>query len=129
MYFEYNITAFKHVPFGGDTGDGDIIREGVDWSAAAFTMAIAPHEGDAASKTINSASAGSEGISATYDANYVNDEGTQVGATTIRIYLLETSMETLGAGTFFYDLLVTPSGQAQRVLCRGSFTVLAGVAD
>lgn len=130
MYYVDDIVVpSKRVPWGGDAGDGDFIIEGVDWSGATFVFSIAPSEGAAVSKTVTNAAAGSEGVSASYNGSYANEEGAVVGATTIRVQLAEASMETLGAGEFVYDLLVTPIGESQRVLCKGGFTVEAGVGD
>lgn len=130
MYWEHDITVpSKRVPWGGATGDGDFIIEGQNLSGGTYVFAIASAEGVSPSKSVTGAAAGSEGVSASYDANYVNEQGAQVGATTLRVQIDETSMETLGAGSFVYDLLVTPSGAPQRLICKGAFVVQAGVGD
>lgn len=127
----------KHTPFGGASGLEDWVEEGVDWSGATFVMTIAEAEGAAAKITLNGATAGSQGISATFDAGHVSEvTGAVVGATTIRPQIDETTFE--GLTTFptapapyelVYDLLCTPSGEPQRVIYHGTFTIYHGVGD
>ena len=132
MAFEANLTIYSsHVPWGGDTGEADIWMAAEDWSAAAFVLKI-----DSPSPiTLTNAAAGSQGISATYDADYVSKRtGAQVGGTCIRPLITEATLEELDFGsgtelTFNYDLLVTPSGASQRVICFGQVTMRKGVAD
>lgn len=137
MAFDFNIThPSKHVPFGGASGDGDFIYLGVDLSAAAFVMTIAPQVGSAGIITLTNASAGTQGISATYNAGYVHPTtGQVVGATTVRPQIDETTFEGLTWGAtdeplvLAYDMLVTPSGGVQYVWFKGTFTIHPGVGD
>lgn len=127
----------RRVPFGGAVGDADIVYLGEDWSAAAFVMAFAAAEGSAALITLTNASAGSQGVSATYDAAYLHPTtGATVGATIIRPLISETTLEALTYSSdpsaplvLYFDLIVTPSGDQQRVFCKGTLSVYQGVGD
>lgn len=136
MAVELPIGAFKRVPFGGATGDADIPVVGVDWSGAAFKLDIRVDPGDTGTPLVSltSASAGSQGISATYEAGYVLPDGTSAPATIIRPQIDEATLEALDLSTrpsspleLFYDLHVTPSGEPKRVVCFGAFTIYPGV--
>lgn len=138
MAFTWNfVHPSRHVPFGGATGDADVVYGLKDWSGATFVMAFAATEGGSAAITLNNAAAGSEGVSASYDASYAHPEtGVVIGATTIRAQINEATLEGLtypsdpGAPLIlYYDLLVTPSGEPQRVLCKGTLSVYQGVGD
>lgn len=138
MAFVWNITHnSRHTPWGGATGDADMVYLGVDWSAATFRLTIAPLVGAAALITLTNQTAGTQGISATYDASYVDpDSGLVVGATIIRPQIDEATFEALTWGddttaplVLYHDMLVTPSGAPQRVWFDGTFTILSGVGD
>lgn len=139
MAFELNLEhRSKHVPFGGAYGDQDIIVIGQDWSAATFLWAFGANDGVASPDiSLANASAGSQGVSATYDADYVHPiTGAVVGATTIRPQIDEATFEALtgwptapAARTFYHNLLITPSGGAQLIYCYGTMTVYQGVGD
>jgi azurin len=125
----------RHTPYGGSSGLGDIIVLGLDWSGATFVMVLADEEGGTVRKTLNNAAAGSEGISATYDADYVHPQtGAVVGATTIRPQIDEATLEGLAyTGTdpkvMYHDLAITPVGENQRLWRKGAFTIQQGAAD
>lgn len=127
----------RHVPFGGAVGDADIIYLGLNWSGAAFAMTFAASEGGSALVTLTNASAGTQGVSATYDSGYVHPTtGATVGATTIRPFITEATLEGLTYPSdpnaplvLYYDFLVTPSGGQQQVLCKGTLSVYQGVGD
>lgn len=136
MAAELNIAAFKRVPFGGSSGEGDIVLLGYDWSGAAFAMDIRVNPGDTGTPLVGltNASAGAEGISATYNAAYPLSDGSTAGATIIRPQINESTMEALALSArpkdpvaLHYDLHVTPSGQNKRVLAYGKFTIYPGV--
>lgn len=140
MAFELNIFhPSKHVVFGGASGNGDIVLTGLDWSAATFRMSFSASQGGTpiAGMQLSNAAAGSQGVSASYDANFVHPEtGAVVGATSIRPQIDETSLEALSWGSdpaadlvLHYDLLVTPPGGVQQVFCYGTFTIQPGVGD
>lgn len=137
MAFTWNITHnSKRTPWGGATGDADMVYLGIDWSAAAFRMTLAPLPGSAALITLTNQVAGTQGISATYDAGYLHPEtGVVVGATIIRPQIDEVTFEALTWGesdeplVLYHDMLVTPFGAPQRVFFDGTFTILAGVGD
>ncbi|PTR08671.1 MULTISPECIES: hypothetical protein [unclassified Novosphingobium] len=140
MAFELNIFhPSKRVPWGGASANADLVLVGTDWSAAAFSMSFAATQGGTAIADIQlaNAAAGSQGISASYDASYVHPEtGAVVGATTIRPQIDEASLEALVWGSdptanlvLHYDLLVTPVGGVQQVFCYGTFTIQPGIGD
>lgn len=113
--------------------------EGPDYSTGTFKMEIRQKPGDtgAALVTLNGASAGSEGISCTYDAAYVDPETAETFAASIfKFQINETTMEGLATGTpsedpveLHYDVHVTPSGGTKFVLIYGSFTYWPGVTQ
>ena len=128
----------RHAPFGGATGAWDFDVLGVDWSAAAFVLAVAPNEGDLATFTLINAAAGAQGVSATYDATKVDPiTGQVVGGTTIRPQVDETTLEAISWGSIstalpislFWECLATPTGQPQRHVCTGTLKLYRGVAD
>ncbi|MFN3474095.1 MAG: hypothetical protein ACK4ZW_08625 [Blastomonas sp.] len=132
-----NLTAFKRVPFVESDG-ATIVHIGPDWSDAAFKMDIRQAPGDTGTPiiTLATATAGSQGISATYEAAYlfqVNGTPTTAPATKILIQIDEATIEALDLGTppdepveLYYDLHATPSGGIKRVLCEGKFTIKPG---
>lgn len=138
MAIELDIVArSKRVPWGGASGEADIVILGFDYSAATFKMEIRPEPGDSAAAllTLNNASAGSEGVSASYDAGYVHPEtGAVVGATRIRPQINEATMEGLSTGSpvdepveAFYDLHLTPSGGVKMLYLFGRWSYHPGV--
>lgn len=141
MSFERNYYhRSRHTPFGGSTGEGQIIMLGQNWTGAAFVWSFsttpnAPAGSAATGFTLNAATAGSQGVSVTYDANYVHPKtGAVVGASIITPQIDETTLEALTfTGTadlvLYHDLLVTPSGQPQRCLLNGTLTIAQGIGD
>ncbi len=143
MAFEDNIEhRSKHVPWGGTTTEADYVEIGVDWSDAAFVMNFATTAGGTpiAGLALTVQAAGTQGINATYDADYVDPEtGAVAGATTIRPFITEATLEGVSWGStpadqplvLYYDLLVTPagSGELQRVYAHGTFTLYPGIGD
>lgn len=141
MAVELNISTWRHTPFGGSTGHGDIVIVGFDYSAATYVMHIRPAPGHAGSPLIalNNAAPASQGISATYDPAYAMPDGSgTVGATIVRIEIDESSIESLATAAkpedpavFYYDLQFTPavSGARKDVVAFGTFTVLPGVTN
>lgn len=128
----------RHAPFGGATGEWDFDVLGVDWSGATFIIAAAPNEGDTATFTLNNASAGTQGVSATYSATKVDPiTGQIVGGTTIRPQVDEVTLEAISWGStatslpisLFWECLVTPTGAPQRQICAGTIKLYRGVAD
>lgn len=143
MAIELNIEIrSKRVQWGGSTGEGDMIWLREDVSAGTYKMEVRAAPGDTGSAllTLNSASAGSEGISTTYDASYVHpgpgdDEGDVVGATTIRMQINETTMEGLAVASpadepveAYYDIHRTVSG-VKRLFAYGRFAYYPGVTQ
>lgn len=136
MAANLNIAAFKRVPFGGSNGEGDLPILGVNWSGATFKMDLRASAGDTGTALValTNASAGSQGISAVYDADYLApDTDEPVGTTIVRIQIDEATMEGIALAArpseplaLYYDLHVTPSGEAKRVLMFGKFTIYPG---
>lgn len=138
MAVEKNIVVrSKRVPWGGATGEADIVVLGANYSAATFAMEIrgAPGDFGTALVSLANATAGAEGISATYEPGYVHPvSGVVVGASRIRPQINETTMEGLVTATpgdapveAFYDLHVTAPGQGKRLYLFGRFTYHPGV--
>jgi len=134
------VHSSKHVQFGGASGLQDWVELGVDWSAATFVMTLAEVQGGAAVVTLNNASAGTQGISASYDASYdytdENGDAQTSTATVIRPQIDEATFEALSGFPaapdpyeLVYQLLVTPTGEPQRVIYEGTFTINHGVGD
>lgn len=125
----------KHVPWGGGTGAGEIYKLGADWSGAAFVWAFSTTKNGSPAFTLNAAAAGVQGVSATYDASYIHpSSGEVVGATRIVPQIDEATLEALTYnGTndlvLYYDLLVTPTGEPQRVIAYGTLTIRQGIGD
>lgn len=126
----------KHAPFGGATGDWDIEHEGNNWSAAAFVLAVANQEGGTPLFTLTNATAGSQGVSATYEAGMIDgDTGLVVGGTRIRPQVNESTLEAISWTptdkplSLFWDLLITPSGGVQFSHSCGNALLYSGVGD
>lgn len=115
----------------------DIAVEGPDYSGATFKMEIRQRQGDGgpALVTLNTATAGSEGISCTYEPSYADPEtGETFAASIVLIQINEATMEGLATGTptdspvqLVYDIHVTPVSGPKFVLCYGKFTYWPGV--
>lgn len=126
------IAAFKRVPFVDD-----IAILGPDYTGAAFAMHIRNQPGDTGSPLVSlaGATAGSQGVSVTYNAAYVyNEVGDTAPASLILIQIDEATIEALALNNptnaplvLYYDLHVTPSGGVKRVECFGEFTIYPGV--
>lgn len=138
IYFERDIVAWRRVPWGGAGGDADIVLLGLDWSAATFAMQIRAAPGDTGTPLVSltNASAGSQGISATYDAGYLHPiTGDAVGASIIRPQIDEATMEGLPVNAddpsqpvvLWWDMHVTPSLIPKLLFSCGKFTVNPGV--
>lgn len=133
MAFEKDIEMFKHAPWGGDTTLGDIVVLGRDWSGAAFNWGFGDPAAPATGFRLENASAGSEGVSATYDDEYVHPQtGAIVGATIISPQVESATLEAL---TYSDDddlllphtLYIDPTDQIERVYCYGTVTIKQGV--
>ena len=132
MAAELHLPAFKRVPFKDSI---DIL--GPDFSGAAFALHIRNHPGDTGSPLVSltTATAGTQGVSATYDAAYVyDDEGSTAPATVILVQIDEATLEALalnnptsGPLELSYDLHITPSGGVKFVAAYGKFTIYPGV--
>ncbi len=134
MAVEVDLTAYKHAPFLFT-----FVMLGYDWSAATFAMEArtgkGEHVADPAPIALANATAGSEGISASYDANYIDGETCQVvGATIVTGQIDKATLEALDYASneadglvLYYDMHVTPSGEATRVWPYGTLTVEPGV--
>lgn len=138
MAVKLDILAFKRVPFGGSSGEGDIVMIGFgDWSGATFKMEVRAQPGDTGTALVSltNASLGAQGMNAIYSPSYTDpDTGLPVAATIIRPQINETTMEGLPSAarpserlTLYYDLHVTPPGENKRVVMYGKFVVDPGV--
>lgn len=133
MAAEIPITVMsKRVPFLDS-----LAIEGANLTTATFKMEIRNLPGDTGTAlvTLNGASAGSEGISCTYDPSYADPEtGEPFAASIVLIQINEATMEALATGTptnaaveLAYDIHVTPVSGPKFVLCYGKFTYSPGV--
>ena len=126
------VCAQKRVPF-----DRSFIVIGQNWASASFQMHVRLSPGDTSSPLISlgNAAAGSQGISATYDAAYPMPDGSgNVAATIIRARIDEATIEGFALASpsyqvvqLYYDILVTPVGADKIVLCGGVFSIEPGV--
>jgi hypothetical protein len=129
--------ADKRVPWGGASGDADIIILGLDWSEGVYALELRPEPGGQSAPLVSlgMASAGAQGISVSYDAGYLHPKtGAVVGATIIRQQINETTLEGLAYGAdpsdpvlLAYDIHATVPGRGKFVLIAGSFTIFPGV--
>lgn len=132
MAAELNIAAFKRTPFVDD-----VAILGPDYTGASFLMHIRNKLGDSGSPLISlaNASAGSQGISVSYQPSYIyNDEGDVAPASVILIQIDESTLESLALNNptakpveLAYDLHITPSGGIKRVELFGQFLINPGV--
>lgn len=133
------LLAYKRVPFLEPDG-ATIVIIGPNWSGATYKMDLRQNPGDTGTAllTLNNATAGSQGISATYAASYsyvdANGQAATAPATKVLIQIDEATIEGLLLGTptdkplvLHYDLHITPSGEPKRVYCEGTFTIKPGV--
>lgn len=135
MAFQLDIAVpSSKAPWAGATGDGDIAIEGVDWSGGAFVMTFKYLVTDTSNAILlANATAGTEGVSATYNSAYVSARtGAVVGATIIRPQINEATLTGLTWAALVslalqYDLLVTPTGLPQQVICFGTMTIRKGI--
>ena len=126
------IYAFKRVPFLDS-----VAILGPDYTGAAFAMHIRNNNGDTGTPLVSlaGATAGTQGISVTYDAAYIyNEAGNTAPASLILIQIDEATLEALTLNNpanepmvLYYDLHVTPSGGVKRVELLGTFTIYPGV--
>lgn len=130
---EKDYTAWRSAGWGGDAASVAIIILGEDLSGAAFAWKFALAEGNAALITLANAAAGSQGVSATYDAAYLHPtSGAIVGATIIVPQIDEATLEDAqfdGVGSLFHTLYITPAGGKQYVERYGTLTLRDGVPD
>lgn len=134
MAAELNISAFKRTPFVDDIADAVN-----DYTGATFSMHIRNRAGDTGTPlvTLANASAGSQGISVTYDPDYTYEEHgviVESGASLVLIQIDEASLEALALSNpadsplvLHYDIHVTPSGEPKRVAYYGQFIIMPGV--
>lgn len=139
MAVTINLEADKRVPFI-DVDGATIVFVGEDFSGGTYAMHIRNNPGDTGTPIISlaGATAGTQGISVTYDEEYVYVDETgaeQTGpASLVLIQIDEATLEVLSLGTpidkpvtLFYDLHITPSGAPKRVVAEGHFVINPGV--
>lgn len=132
-----DVTAWRHVPYGGATGDFQFVELGVDWSDCAAQLQIRGLPGDTGTPlaSLAIAPAGSEGISAVYDAGYLHPvTGAVVGATLITIQISQTTLEAIPAPAdvtqpqaLAWDMHLTPPSLPKMQYAFGTFTLNPGV--
>lgn len=138
MPFEDNIEhRSKHVPWTtNSSADNDWWIGGVNWEAGDAVMTLCePREG-ASKIVLTKQGPGAQGLSLFYDAAFVTPDGVAIGGTRIRPHIDEATFEAITWESeqtqplaLYYDLLVTPPGEAQQVFCYGTFTLYAGASD
>jgi hypothetical protein len=129
------ITAEKRVPFLED-----VAITHLNYTSATFKMQIRANAGDegAAIIELTGQTAGSEGISVTYNAayEYVDNAGSTVTApaSIILIQIDEATIEALALGTpanepvtLYYDLHITGGGLPKHIPIAGKFIINPGV--
>ncbi|WP_439538667.1 hypothetical protein [Sphingomonas sp.] len=117
----------------------EIVIVGPDYSDADFLMEWRNLPGDTGTAvlSLDTQTAGTEGISAAYDAAYefVDADGAEVTApaTIITVQVDEATAEALSLGTpsksgvqLSYDLHITPDGGTKFVALRGTVTIDPG---
>ena len=132
MAANFPLSAFKRVPFLTE-----IAILGPDYTGADFAMHVRNFEGDTWSPLISlaDATAGTQGVSVTYDAAFIYDDaGSEAPASIIAIQIDEATLEAIALNnptnkvlTLYYDLHVTPTGEAKRVELYGTFSIYPGV--
>lgn len=133
------LVAYKRVPFLDEDG-ATIVFVGEDFSGGTYLMHVRNNPGDVGDPILSlaGATAGTQGISVTYDTDYlyVDERGVeQTGpASLVLIQIDEATIEALSLGTptdqpvnLHYDLHVTPLGGVKRVASQGQFIILPGV--
>lgn len=135
MAFTKNYVAFKSAVFGGASGRVFIDVLGKNLSGATFAWAFSRTNGGTPEFTLTNAAAGTQGISATYDAGMVRpDNGAVVGGTRIVPQIDEATLEGLtfaGAADLelIHTLYETAVGGSKRVRCEGVLTVKQGAPN
>jgi len=135
MATEINQTIFKHAPWGGVTGDGDIVVWDIDLTAATFLWQFGAASDLAVDISLAGAAAGSQGVSVTYSASYEHPTSGATGAASvIRPQINEATLEALTYSgitdlELYHTLYVTPSGGVREVYAYGTITIKQGMAD
>lgn len=131
MTLSFDLTASKRVPFVAS-----FAIVGPDWSGAAYKLELRASPGGTGTALVSiaTASAGSQGVSAVYDATYELPDGSEAPATTITIRITEATIEALSLADpsdepleLWYDLHITPSGGDKLRYIGGRFTIEPGV--
>ncbi len=139
MSVTIDLSADKRVPFIDEDG-ATIVFVGENFAGGSYAMHIRNHPGDTGTPIVSlaGATAGTQGISVTYDTDYIyvdeNGDDQTGPASLVLIQIDEATIEGLSLGTptdepviLHYDLHVTPSGAAKRVVSRGKFIIDPGV--
>lgn len=139
MAVTVNLEADKRVPFVDEDG-ATFVFVGENFAGGTYAMHIRNNPGDTGTPLISlaGATAGTQGISVTYDPAYVyvDETGTEQegAASLVLIQIDEATIGPLSLGTpsdkpvtLYYDLHVTPSGGVKRVVAEGQFVINPGV--
>lgn len=135
MAFERDFIAFKNAVWGGLSGRVSITVTDEDLSGADFAWAFSATEGASADITLTDEAAGTEGISATYDPDFVDPQTRVVVGGTVIVPQID--QDTLEGLTFavaddlelVHTLYYTPLGGSKTVLCFGKLTVKQGAEN
>lgn len=130
MAFELPITAFRHAPWGGR----QLTLLADDWSDATFEWAFSTKPGLPALITLETEPAGTEGVFAAYDPDYVHPRtGVVVGATEIMPLIDQATLEALPDPdpvsadiALYHTLYATPANGLKVAVCFGFFTIKQG---
>lgn len=135
MPTEINHTIFKHAPWGGTTGDGDIVVNNIDLTSAVFLWQFGAASDLAPDISLTNAAEGTQGVSVSYSAVYEHPTSGAVGpASLIRPQINEATLEALTYSgvadlELVHTLYVTPSGGVREVYAYGVITIKQGVND
>ena len=122
----------RKVQWGGSNGEADLFIYGLDWNAATFLMTFAYNQGESPAITLTNAAAGSQGLSAIYDATLIHPTtGAVVGGTRIRpqinsATLLGLNWTVIATKVMHYDLKITPAGISEIPYSYGTFKIRVG---
>lgn len=134
-----DLTADKRVPFLDEDG-ATFVFVGENFAGSVCAMHVRNNPGDTGTPilSLTDATAGTQGISVSYDPDYfyVDEKGVEQSApaSLVLIQIDEATIETLPLGTpndkpldLHYDLHVTPTGAPKRVVAAGRFIIKPGV--
>ena len=137
MYSTVDLTAFRHATWGGPVSADHLTFLGENLADAAFAWSFADSPGGAIRITLGNRPLGQQGMSATYDPDYVHPRtGRRVGATIVIPQIDEATFENLPDPVVASDSLVlvhtfyvTRPSAAKQALFEGTFRILQGAPN